>query len=312
MDEQEELKSKWGLESNNFDVNELASEYPGLFTRANSVNTQNYSYNPRYVLESDRKAKEQREQEEFEKNLELLHQLTLNSVSSSNNSPLKMQSIDVPKKKKKKNTAQKKTKPKPAIKSELRPKGPPPKPLPPHAPTKTAPKIPIYKETETQTKPSQNKKIQSLQKKFPQPDPPLHPSYRIMFDYRPKLEERSQQIPNGPKKIFYQKGDVELVYRDGTSKLKHEGIAITSFNNGDILQEFPDGTTAYKYGSSQIIELRLTDGSSLIQFPNGQREKRDPDGNVKVSFGNGQSVKSNQNPGREIRDYRPYSKFWIG
>lgn len=310
-DDSTALTKKWGLKTKDYDTSELADEFPGLFASGNAVETRKKVDQPRYMLKAERLEREQREQEEFEKNLELLHQLTMNSLSEGNSSPLKMQKIDVPKKtKKKKSINQKNLKSKP-FKSDPKPKGPAPNPLPPHTAPTTTPNIQIFKETETQTrKTDNNNKIQAYKKKIVQPDPPLHPSYRIMFDYRPKNEERSQQIPNGPKKIFYKKGDIELIYKDGTSKLKHEGITITSFNNGDVLQEFPDGANAYKYGSSKIIELRLPDGTSLIQFPNGQREKRDIDGKVMVSFGNGQSIKSNENPGREIREYRPYSKYW--
>ena len=55
-------------------------------------------------------------------------------------------------------------------------------------------------------------------------------------------------------------------------------LKITHFSNGDFLQEFPDGATAYRYSIDGTVELKLPDGTQLLQFSNGQREKRTRDG----------------------------------
>jgi hypothetical protein len=102
-------------------------------------------------------------------------------------------------------------------------------------------------------------------------------------------------------KVFYANGDTKVVQRNGTAKLVHGDLAWTQFPNGDHLQEFPDGATAYQYATNGSIELRLPDGRSVIEFPDGQREHRDGKGGVTVVFADGTRV-----TGKTSRDFRTH------
>ena len=133
-----------------------------------------------------------------------------------------------------------------------------------------------------------------MRKKFkvaPTTPPSLHSDYQINFDYEPRFPQRKQTLNNGTEKVFYANGDVSTHFKNGMVKIRHGNITTTKFKNGDILEEFPDGANAYKYAKSGTIELKLPDGTSIIEFSNGQREKRTPDGVTTVNFGTGVFMK---------------------
>lgn len=147
-----------------------------------------------------------------------------------------------------------------------------------------------FKETGVQTP----KKI--IKRKInAQPPPPsqapLHSGYPLLFDYQPIHPQRQQKLQSGTEKIFYKNGDILVHYVSGKEKIYHQNIILTKYKNGDILQEFLDGATAYRYANTGTIELTLPDRTSIIQYPNGQREKRTPEGETIVKFSDGVFMK---------------------
>lgn len=147
----------------------------------------------------------------------------------------------------------------------------------------------IYREVGIQTPKSLNKK-----KVFSPPPPAipqLHSGYKIELDYEPKFPQKSQVLLSGTQKINYRNGDVSYHYLNGKVKIYHQNNVITRYKNGDILQEFPDGATAYKYSHSGTIELKLPNGTRVLEFANGQREKTTPEGETTVKFKNGMFMK---------------------
>jgi hypothetical protein len=108
-------------------------------------------------------------------------------------------------------------------------------------------------------------------------------------------------MQGGVMKVFYTNGDTKVVRRSGTARLVHGDIAWTQFPNGDHLQEFPDGATAYQYAANRSFEFRLPDGRSVIEFRNGQREYRDGKGGVTVAFADGTKV-----TGKTSQDFRTH------
>ncbi|OHS96646.1 hypothetical protein TRFO_37143 [Tritrichomonas foetus] len=141
-----------------------------------------------------------------------------------------------------------------------------------------------HKEAGVQTPKSLSKKKFNIP---PPPPPPLLNGYHIMFDYEPKNPQRRQTLSSGIEKVFYLNGDVSVHYKSGKVKIRHQNTTLTKFTNGDVLQEFLDGTTAYRYSQSGTVELKLPDNTTILEFADGQREKRTPDGEVTVNFGSG-------------------------
>jgi hypothetical protein len=88
-------------------------------------------------------------------------------------------------------------------------------------------------------------------------------------------------------KTYFQNGGIKIESSDGMVYIIDKGIKWTTFLNGDQLQEFPDGATAYRYAATGAIELKLAGGKSIVEFPDGQREYWSGTGEVKVSFPDG-------------------------
>jgi hypothetical protein len=156
-----------------------------------------------------------------------------------------------------------------------------------------------HRETGTQT---ESRKAVLPRTVFVAPEPriPLHPSYRIDFGHKLGRVERIQRLQGGIIKTYYQNGAVMSEKSNGVIHLIHNEMKWMRFPNGDELQEFPDGSTAYKYDSNGAVELRLRNGESIIEFSDGQREYRSQNGEVKIVFADGRRA--------TCRTHRPFRR----
>ena len=115
----------------------------------------------------------------------------------------------------------------------------------------------------------------------------LHPDYPINFKYIPSNPVLRKTIPNGQTKICYQNGDVKTQYSNGTVQIRHGKYRYVYFENGDLMEEFPDGATAYQYKESKTIEFRHPNETVYYLFSNGQRETHFASGESIVFFPSG-------------------------
>ena len=118
----------------------------------------------------------------------------------------------------------------------------------------------------------------------------LHPDYPINFKYVPSNPILKKTIPNGQTKICYQNGDVQTQYSNGTVQIKHGKYKYIYFYNGDMMEEFPDGSTAYQYQESKTIEFKLPNETTYYLFSNGQRETHLLNGESIVFFPSGVQI----------------------
>ena len=109
-------------------------------------------------------------------------------------------------------------------------------------------------------------------------------SYELNFDYHEAAPIKEENLGHGMKRIEYRNGDVSFVYKNGTRKTNHNGVIYSFFPNGDKLQEFPDGTTSYKYAENGAIEVEYKNGNKIIFFENGQVHHFTKDGKLRVTF----------------------------
>lgn len=60
------------------------------------------------------------------------------------------------------------------------------------------------------------------------------------------------------------------------------------YYNGDIKEtDTTDQTVRYFYAETNTWHTTHADGSEVLEFSNGQREKRQPDGRVEIEYTNG-------------------------
>ena len=136
------------------------------------------------------------------------------------------------------------------------------------------------------------------------PRPPLCQGYHVRFDHNPGMVMRTVRMQDGTKKTYYRTGDVRYEKTNGRVVTVHGDVTFTKFPNGDQMQEFPDGVNAYKYASSGAVELRLLDGSSVIDFSDGRREKRMPTGEILVALNDGTTTTFASSRPTECREIR--------
>ena len=114
-------------------------------------------------------------------------------------------------------------------------------------------------------------------------------TYELDFDYCEAAPVQEEYLGHGMKRIVYRNGDVSFVYKNGSRKTNHNGVLYSFFANGDKMQEFPDGTTSYKYAENGAIEITYTNGDRVIFFVNGQVHHFTHDGRIRVTFPDGKS-----------------------
>ena len=132
----------------------------------------------------------------------------------------------------------------------------------------------------------QDKSNQNMQETNRKPkciDPDIN-SYILNFSYMPSgIPERSK---NGNKLLFPSGEDI-IKRKDGTLLIHGTDFAIVRYANGDILQKFKNGATAYQYKETNAVEINLPDATTVTKFANKQIEIRFPNGDVKVQFPDG-------------------------
>ena len=111
--------------------------------------------------------------------------------------------------------------------------------------------------------------------------------YGIDFNFKEGEIFKTEKLFKGVIKKLYTNGDFSLVFPNGTTKIYHKDQIFTKFNNGDRLQEFRDGTKAYKYNSNSSIEITFPNKVNLIYFADGQIERTGRDGSITITFPNG-------------------------
>lgn len=152
----------------------------------------------------------------------------------------------------------------------------------------TAPKlkaIPRVQSSPLENEPKKEKKVKktkSKQKLLAMT--PLDPNYKIRFHYKCADLERVEETPGCPVVRIFKNGDRELTYKDGTVMIFHENMKFTYFANGDRMQEFQDGASAYKYYEQGTIEFKTPNGVRVVQYSNGRRDRISESGEVTTTF----------------------------
>lgn len=137
------------------------------------------------------------------------------------------------------------------------------------------------------------KPISKEKKKMSKPIPVVHPTgrlhekYRLDFKFNPGTPISQDIKPNGRCVIRYRNGVIGTNYGNGTKKVKTGEATYIFYENGDISITFIDGAHAYRYAESKTIELQIPDGTKIIQFADGQREKHLTNGDKEIMFTDG-------------------------
>lgn len=113
---------------------------------------------------------------------------------------------------------------------------------------------------------------------------PIVSDRQIRFHYVCSGSRRIEAVYGCPVLSIYDNGDRKVTYRDTTEVISHKDMKFTAFPNGDRLQEFSDGATAYLHASVGTIEYRQADGGRIVQYRDGRREHVGTDGKVRVSL----------------------------
>jgi hypothetical protein len=120
----------------------------------------------------------------------------------------------------------------------------------------------------------------------------LFPGYQIAFLNDLGPEKSHYRFANGSQKIYYENGAVKTTHKKGFSIINLQGIEYTVYNNGDMLQIFPDGATAYQHAYGPL-ELQFPNGNSIVRFPDGRREYRTKECRVYVHLPDGRMFSVN-------------------
>ena len=132
--------------------------------------------------------------------------------------------------------------------------------------------------------PKAPKRIIKKQKKAPKEEViELSPGYIFTPDYEAKDPVSVMFMRKGPRRTTFKNGDVKMEFPDGTTKTKHEGMTFTKYANGDYQQDYEDGTTYYRYNSNKSLEMRLTNGDVILLFENGQKEEYFSSGRSRIT-----------------------------
>ena len=133
--------------------------------------------------------------------------------------------------------------------------------------------------------PQAKKRVIKRQKKAPKEEVvELSPGYVFTPDYEAKDPVSVIFMRKGPRRTTYKNGDVKMEFPDGTTKTKHEGMTFTKYANGDYQQDYEDGTTYYRYSSNNSLEMRLTNGDVILLFEDGQKEEHFSSGRSRITY----------------------------
>lgn len=132
--------------------------------------------------------------------------------------------------------------------------------------------------------------------------------YVFLQRYEPTDPTKVVPLSNGATRTIFQNGDVQLLFNDGTIKIKRDGMTITKYTNGDYQQEFVDGASCYQYASNKAIELRVPDGRAAFMFENGQREEHFVDGRKMITFPDGSTMEVDNSGVCKLRNSARHTK----
>lgn len=110
-------------------------------------------------------------------------------------------------------------------------------------------------------------------------DPNIH-AYKLSFSYIPSGIPESKDS----KKLVFPSGEDIVVCKGGNKIIHAKDFTLIVYASGDVLQKFPDGTTAYKYKETNAVEIDMPDTTKVTLFANSQVEIRFPNGDFKVQF----------------------------
>ena len=111
-----------------------------------------------------------------------------------------------------------------------------------------------------------------------------HDDYPLNFQPRPINIIKKVVRKDKKKAIQFDDGTNGILFTNNSLKIVKNDCIFIYYPNGDISQQFPDGTIGYKYKDKNTIELNLADGSVFYEFPNGQKEKHLPNGDKYIQF----------------------------
>ena len=116
------------------------------------------------------------------------------------------------------------------------------------------------------------------------PMTPIDPDHKIRFHHVCSGLVKTEDTPGCPRLHLYRNGDQRLLYKDGTEVIIHDETKFTHFPNGDKQQEFADGAVAYMYAVDGTVDFRHPDGTRVLQFRDGRRDRVDAQGNVSTTY----------------------------
>uniref|UniRef100_A0A8D8Y3C8 Centromere protein J n=1 Tax=Cacopsylla melanoneura TaxID=428564 RepID=A0A8D8Y3C8_9HEMI len=116
----------------------------------------------------------------------------------------------------------------------------------------------------------------------------------------PDKDSDKDTDPDGYKEIITGDGTKERHYKDGRQEIHYQNgntVIISEagqyvkmfYYNGDIKETDTSdgGTVRYFYSETNTWHTTLPDGTEMLEFSNGQKEKRYQDGRVEVEYSNG-------------------------
>jgi hypothetical protein len=130
----------------------------------------------------------------------------------------------------------------------------------------------------------------------------LSDTYPLDFTFDPGPVQREEAKSDGRRLVRYRNGLTATVFKNGTRKMKVGKMCYAFYKNGDVAIELEDGTRWYRYAETAAVELNLPDKSTLIAFPDGQREEHLPTGEKTVRYPNGQVKVFRKNGDFELHD----------
>nr|CAI5862017.1 unnamed protein product [Callosobruchus analis] len=91
-------------------------------------------------------------------------------------------------------------------------------------------------------------------------------------------------FPDGSKEIKYSNGNTKTISPDGN-------LVIVQYFNGDIKEtNLANNTLKYYYSENCTWHTQFTDGTELLEYPNGQKEKKFKDGKIEITCSDGNIV----------------------
>ncbi|VEN49488.1 unnamed protein product [Callosobruchus maculatus] len=91
-------------------------------------------------------------------------------------------------------------------------------------------------------------------------------------------------FPDGSKEIKYSNGNTKTISPDGN-------LVIVQYFNGDIKEtNLANNTLKYYYSENCIWHTQFSDGTELLEYSNGQKEKKYKDGKIEIMCSDGNVV----------------------